>query len=86
MLDPLSALGIAAAAAQFLEFGTQLFSYTNELWKTGSTVGSEDLRKLTNDLVSLEGSIHKQLRTATTQKALSEEEQVRQLLHEYPLF
>jgi hypothetical protein len=33
MLDPLSALSIAASAAQFIEFGADLFSYANEIQK-----------------------------------------------------
>ena len=36
MLDPLSALNIASSVAQFIEFGVNLFSYTNEIWNKGS--------------------------------------------------
>jgi hypothetical protein len=76
MLDPLSALSIASSAAQFIEFGVQLFSYTNEIWNKGSTVDSAYLKKVALDLELLEDNIHKQLRPPTRQSTLSKEEQV----------
>jgi hypothetical protein len=76
MLDPLSAVIIEASAAQFIEFGVDLFSYTNEIWKKGSTVGSTCLKKGTLDLELLEDSTHKQRRPPTRKSTLSREEQV----------
>ena len=76
MLDPLSALSIASSAAQFIEFGVDLFSYTNEIWNKGSTIDSGYLKKVALDLELLEDSIHKQLRPPTRQSTLSREEQV----------
>ena len=77
MLDPLSALNIASSVAQFIEFGVNLFSYTNEIWNKGSTIDSGYLKKVALDLELLEDSIHKQLRLPTRQSTLSKEEQVR---------
>jgi hypothetical protein len=74
MLDPLTALSIASSAAQFIEFGVDLFSYTNEIWNKGSTVDSGYLKKVVLDLELLEDSIHKQLRPPTRQSTLSKEE------------
>jgi hypothetical protein len=53
------ALSIEASAAQFIEFGVDLFSYTNEIWKKGSTVDSAYLKTGALDLELLEDSIHK---------------------------
>ena len=72
MLDPLSALSIASSMAQFIEFGVDLASYTNEIWNKGSTIDSDYL-KVALDLELLEDSIHKQLRPPTRQSILSKE-------------
>jgi hypothetical protein len=69
MLDPLSALSIASSMAQFIEFGVDLVSYTNEIWNKGSTIDSDHLKVA----LDLEDSIHKQLRPPTRQSILSKE-------------
>src|ERR1700722_9239839 len=70
------ALSIEASAAQYIEFGVDLFSYTNEIWKKGSTVDSAYLKTGALDLELLEDSIHKQRRPPTRKSTLSREEQV----------
>jgi hypothetical protein len=61
-MDPLTALGLAANIAQFIDFGTSLVSHTKEIGKIGSSVNIAHLKSLTSDLVAINSSLEKQLR------------------------
>jgi hypothetical protein len=51
-MDPLSALSLAGNVIQFVDFGTQLFSKTCELYKSpvGTLKANDEIRLITTDL------------------------------------
>lgn len=55
-MDPLSALSIAAAVVQFLDFGLRVISKGNQIYRSGdgSTDENRDLEVVTNDLLVLQ--------------------------------
>ena len=48
-MEPLSALGLAADVAQFIEYGISMFRDAEEINDYGSTVSTGHLTSLTND-------------------------------------
>ena len=54
-MDPVSALGVAAAAVQFVDFGSRLLSNTLETYKnaTGQSTRNMELSVISQDLVLL---------------------------------
>ena len=54
-MDPLSALSVAAAVLQFVDFGTRLLSTSYEIYKSpfGETAKEVELSTVTNDLAGL---------------------------------
>jgi hypothetical protein len=66
MMDPLSALSLAAAVAQFIDFGSELVCHTKEIVKSGSSVNVQHLSRVASDLVEINSSIKKQLQPMTT--------------------
>ncbi|KAL3419726.1 hypothetical protein PVAG01_08224 [Phlyctema vagabunda] len=57
MLDPLTALSLAACIAQFIDFGTKLVVKSNEIRKTGSSVDVRYLENIATDLKGLVGGL-----------------------------
>jgi hypothetical protein len=57
MLDPWTALSLAACIAQFIEFGTKLVADAKEIRESGSSSNVLNLRNVTADLVSISNSI-----------------------------
>jgi hypothetical protein len=52
-MDPWNVLSAAASIAQFIEFGANLVSNSNEIREEGSPVDIKHLKKITSDLVGL---------------------------------
>jgi hypothetical protein len=57
MLDPWTALSLAACIAQFIDFGTKLVADAKEIRESGSPSNVLDLSNVTADLVSISNSI-----------------------------
>ena len=74
MMDPLSALSIAACIAQFIDFGSKLFRQTKEISEAGSAVSAEHVATLTRDLSLINSSLQQ---PHIMGLSLSKEEQVR---------
>jgi len=55
MLDPLTAVSLAAAIVQFVDFSGKLFSETKELYGSaeGTLIRNKELREITTDLKQL---------------------------------
>jgi hypothetical protein len=51
MLDPFTALSVAASVVQFVDFTTRLLSKSNEIRKNGATVDAAYLEVKTEDLI-----------------------------------
>jgi hypothetical protein len=77
-MDPLTALGIAANIAQFIDFGATLVKQAKEVAGTGSSISVSHLSTITSDLVETHSSLKQQLKPITKKKLnLTKEEQVR---------
>ena len=57
MLDPLTALSLASAIVQFVDFGIKLVSEGVELYEKGSLTDHDELELATEDLTKLSGNI-----------------------------
>lgn len=76
-MDPLSALGIAAAVAQFIDFGTKIITHAKEINENGSSVTAKHVSSLNNDLIEINSTLRQQILLATTQSLpLTREAQV----------
>jgi hypothetical protein len=64
-MEPLSALSVAAAVVQFVDFGTRLLSQTREIYKssTGQTERVSLLKRVTRDLDSLTSRVEEKAAT-----------------------
>jgi hypothetical protein len=58
-MDPFSALGLAAAVVQFVQFGSKLVSESQEIYQsaTGSTIEHAELERACQDLSQLSASL-----------------------------
>ncbi|KAM0805354.1 hypothetical protein BDR22DRAFT_785401, partial [Usnea florida] len=56
-MEPLTALGLAASVAQFIDFGSKLVGKTREIARAGSSVSVADLSTLTSDLIDINKSL-----------------------------
>ena len=67
-MDPVSALGVAASVAQFVDFAGTLFSGTYQIYKsaTGQTKFNFDLMTITTSLNTLNNDIRSSLDRATS--------------------
>lgn len=74
MMDPISALALAACNPQFVGFGSKLFRQSKELSEAGSVVSVEHLATITRDLASINSNLQQPYRLGSSQ---SNEEQVR---------
>lgn len=76
VLDPISALGVAAAVVQFVDFGFELTSKSRELAKssTGSLIDHRDLIDAANRLEILDDRLQKSSAIVQQQKLSREEE------------
>ena len=74
MMDPLSALSLAACIAQFIDFASKLFRQTKAISEAGSVVSIEHVATITRDLSSITSSLQQPY---TLGVSLSKEEQVR---------
>jgi hypothetical protein len=76
MLDPLSAISLASAIVQFIDFGFKLVSEGIELYEKGTLTENEELELITSDLENLAnnlGTSSSQLKTnSPDEKALQE--------------
>ena len=64
MLDPLTALSLAASIVQFVDFGSKMLSDSYEIYKAGSTSGHETIKSITTDLAALADRIQDDLEPA----------------------
>jgi hypothetical protein len=77
-MDPLSALSLAAAIAQFVEYGSKIVYQAKEIAESGSSVNVQHLSKVTSDLVGMNSSLNQQLKAdVTSNGTLTKEAQVR---------
>lgn len=77
MLDPLSALSLAANVAQFVELGAVILARAKEIGDKGSTVKIAHLSVITSDLVSIDANLRAQIDAHAVQDAqLTNEEEV----------
>jgi hypothetical protein len=53
MLDPLSAISLASAIVQFVDFSVKLISAGHELYEKGSLASNDEIELITQDLVHL---------------------------------
>ena len=76
-MEPLTALGLAASVAQFIDFGPKLVGKTREIAKAGSSVSVDHLSTLISNLLDINKSLKSQTNLATAGNApLTKEEQV----------
>ncbi len=83
-MEPLSALGLAAATAQFIDFGSKIIGHTKEIGKAGSSVSVEHLSTITSDLIEINSDLKHQLRSRISESVgFAKEEQVQTLFSNY---
>ena len=76
-MEPLTALGLAASIAQFIDFGSNLVGKTREIAKAGSSVSVDHLLTLTSDLADINKSLKYQVElTRAGNRLPTKEEQV----------
>ena len=76
-MEPLTALGLAASVAQFIDFGSKLVGKTREIAKAGSSVSIAHLSTLTSDLIDINKSLESNISLVKAQHLiLTKEEQV----------
>jgi hypothetical protein len=61
-MDPLSALSLAAAIAQFIDYGSKVITQTKEIAELGSSVNVQHLSTITNDIKGINSSLKRQLK------------------------
>jgi len=69
-MDPITALGLAANVAQFIEFGLGIVSKGQQLYRAGSTVYHTTLQSVASDLELLTSELQRNLKTVTASKPL----------------
>jgi hypothetical protein len=65
MLDPFTALNLAAAVVQFVDFGSKILSDSSAIYKSGSTSEREDIKSITMNLAALADRIRHDLEPAS---------------------
>ena len=79
-MEPLIALGLAAAVAQFIDFASKLVGKTREIALAGSSVSVDHLSTLTSNLLDINNSLKVQTNLARAENApFTKEEQVSML-------
>jgi hypothetical protein len=77
MLDPWTALSLAASIAQFIDFGSDIVSQTREIRERGSSVQTRHLKKIAADLKDCNASLKAQVRSRVGEEVkLTPEEKV----------
>ncbi len=74
-MDPLTALGLAANVAQFVDFGASIFRDSKEIFHRGSTVSIRHLDELASDIKRVSSSLTGKCADLSS-KPLSKEEEV----------
>jgi hypothetical protein len=76
MMDPVSALGVASAVVQFVDFGTKLISKTRSLRKssTGALVEHRELTLASTRLSDLSSDLDHELSRFASARELTQEE------------
>ncbi len=76
-MEPLTALGLAASVAQFINLGSNIVGNTMEIAKAGSLVSVAHLSTLTSNLIDINKSLEYQVGLARAKNGvLTKEEQV----------
>lgn len=78
-MDPLTALGLAANAIQFVEFTSQLLSTAQEIHHAGASNAVLDLELISNDMSRLDTNLKEALDGQSESDALQEDDQVTHL-------
>lgn len=75
-MDPLSALSVACAVAQFAEFGVKIFSKSNEIFRStnGTTDSDSEVEAITSDMENLTSRILRSQSLQSCSGSLSENE------------
>jgi hypothetical protein len=83
-MDPVSALGVAAAAVQFVDFGSRLLSNTLETYKnaTGQSTRNMELSVISQDLVLLATEVETLLGKMEEPRPGSAAERLKSLCHD----
>jgi uncharacterized protein YjaZ len=77
MLDPLTALGIAANVVQFIDFTIRIIAKSNDIYQSasGSLIEHDDLSKVTLDLSTLSTKLRDSVAVTATNASLTPDEQ-----------
>lgn len=81
-MDPISAIGLAANIAQFVDFGIKVVSKGNQIYRSGDGRLREhqDLAIVTNDLLLLQTKLSESLRPQGVSGCLNEDNQALETL------
>ncbi|KAH7159593.1 hypothetical protein B0J13DRAFT_539221 [Dactylonectria estremocensis] len=73
-MEPLSALGVAAAAVQFLDFGSRVFLDARDIWKSSPSQAprNTELSEIARNLSSLMNEVDRKLQAAQIKQARKE--------------
>jgi len=81
MLDPWTALSLAASIAQFIDFGSDVVSQAREIRERGSSVQTQHLKEIAENLKNCNASLEAQVRSREAEGVkLTPEEKVGLLL------
>ena len=83
-MEPLTALGLAASIAQFIDFGSNLVSKTRQIAKAGSSVSVDHLSTITSNLLDINKSLKSQMNLATAENASLTKEEKMSMLDPFP--
>jgi hypothetical protein len=83
MLDPWTALSLAATVAQFVDLGAKIVSNAKDIRKLGSSSNALNLREINNDLILVSQNLQDQTSLKGCKAYLSEAEEVTDSRQEY---
>ena len=80
-MEPLTALGLAASVAQFIDFGSKLVGKTREIARAGSSVSVADLSTLTSDLIDINKTLDSGISLVKAQNLILTKEEQESVSH-----
>ena len=86
-MDPVTALGLAAAVVQFVDFGSQVLTKTSDIYRSGGLghPDDDDLETVSKDMARLTERLNASLETSSSAKGAklsAEEQEFQQLCQE----
>jgi hypothetical protein len=73
-IDPFSALSLAVAIFQFIDYGSKIVSHTKEIAGSGSSVNVQHFSRITSDLIGINSNLSRQLKLDVKSNSVADKE------------